>query len=1193
MTRIGAYAVLGIGLALIVTATVIPCHAEERPLVAWSFDDRPTPPTTVSVSSGDRVIPITSSAAVGRAAGVHGWGLHLEGRHQLQVDVGPALGDISTLTLAAWVKPERFDRHNEIFRQECPRRMLFSFQENGSILSLGLNIDGYVECDAPVDPQLLLDGTWHHSAATYDGLLMRVYLDGHLIAERSRPGAIQTQPDAPAFVGSSRGQGEFFQGNIDELAIYANPLSGKRIAQMYKAGIAELVLRTAEAKEQLHAIFNLEPTFAETLANARANARSEGVAPRNDLAGMFNSLLRSSFPEDFADFTRFAGNTPSNYLAAPGADFMRPAFGRLVELLTEYRPITESQWKSQTPDELAEWEEIDRLVSRYESLFNRGSGDATGRERIELLLDLGRRVRFRPEVSEAVAPYVTPETPPAPELTPAEGRAAIEADWLHQADGRPTAERVAGEIGWARELAERIAALRGDRPELSPQLARLSELEKQLAAAATDEQVQTLYLAVRAVKRRIMLENPVVDFSQVLLVDMPLPQGKEWRHETRHRLGYMAVPGGRLTVLDGLAPDAAARQLAPTAPLHGSFWRADLSFDARRVLFCFKPHNDKAFHLYEINVDGTGLKQLTDGPYDDLDPIYLPDGRHILFSTTRGHTYVRCMPPTNAYVLARCERSGENIYLVSRNNEPDYLPSVMDDGRVVYTRWEYTDKPLWRAQGLWAMNPDGTQVNTLWGNQSVWPDLMKDARCIPGSTRIMFTGSAHHNWFAGSVGIVDPAAGFNFPIGLTKVTADVDWPESGNGPVDPVESHRYHTSGQYTAYYSPYPLSESDFLVSAERNGKFVLYLMDTDGNRELIYQGHDNVLHAMPIRPRRKPPAIVDRVAWPKPESREKPADGVLFSSNVYAGVPSAMRGKARYLRVLNIQPKTYTYWHKRPYLSTGPVVSAVQSEGVKRVLGTIPIEADGSVAFHAPAGMALHFQLLDEKYRALQTMRSFTGVMPGEERGCTGCHEKHSRTPEISSSHTTALSDRPHSITPPPWSDDTVSYARYVRPMLDEYCAGCHEGDGEARDVLDLTYRPGRLDFDECYWLLTGNPSWGRPYEAPAVLPPGWGIAGMLMVEGYDKLDPAGYRTPEPMTALSYRSRLVELASSGEHYDVKVDPISLRRLIVWIDAMCPYRGEEEVREIPDPEFQGVDWLSIRPLIRSAPKIVRPGPVD
>jgi len=592
-----------------------------------------------------------------------------------------------------------------------------------------------------------------------------------------------------------------------------------------------------------------------------------------------------------------------------------------------------------------------------------------------------------------------------------------------------------------------------------------------------------------------------------------------------------------------------------------------------------------------MNVDGTGLVQLTDGIYDDLDPIYLPDGR-ILFSTTRGHTYVRCMPPTNAFVLARCESDGRNIYLISANNEPDYLPSVMDDGRVIYTRWEYTDKPLWRAQGLWTVNPDGTQVNTFWGNQTVWPDLLKDARNIPGSRRVMFTGSAHHDWFAGSVGIIDPDRGYNFPDGLTKVTADVVWPESGNGPVDPGESADYHSSGRYRGYYSPYPLSERDFLVSAERNGKFVLYLMDVDGNRELVYEGVHNIFHAQPLRPRRKPPVIIDRVVWPTREQRLNPEEGVLYSGNVYQGAPAELKAKAKYLRVLNIDHKTYTYWYKRPYLSTGPVVSIVQSEGIKRILGTVPIEADGSVAFRVPSGTPLHFQLLDEEYRALQTMRSFANVMPGERRGCLGCHESHSRAPTIEGPYQ-ALRHTPRTITPPPWPDTTVSYPRYVQPVLDRYCGKCHEGQGEAVKTLDLTPRPGFLDFAEPYFVLTGRPSWGKPYVVPETQIPGFGIANVLMVEGYGTTDPAAYRTPKPMTYLSYKSRLIELCTSGKHYDVKVDEVSRQRLIAWIDAMCPYCGEEEIRAIPDPQFQGVDWLSIRPRIHSAPRIVRPGPVD
>ena len=206
-----------------------------------------------------------------------------------------------------------------------------------------------------------------------------------------------------------------------------------------------------------------------------------------------------------------------------------------------------------------------------------------------------------------------------------------------------------------------------------------------------------------------------------------------------------------------------------------------------------------------------------------------------------------------------------------------------------------------------------------------------------------------------------------------------------------------------------------------------------------------------------------------------------MIFSGNVYQNAPPQLRGKAKYLRVLHIDPKTYTYWYKRPYISTGPVVSAVQSEGVKRVLGTVPIEADGSVAFHAPPGMALHFQLLDENGRALQTMRSFVGVMPGEQRGCLGCHESHSRAPQYEGRRASRWRRTRAPITPPPWSDTTVSYPRYVQPVLDKYCGKCHQGDGEGMKALDLTSRPGFLGFAEPYHVLIGRPSWGTPYQRP----------------------------------------------------------------------------------------------------------------
>ena len=1083
-------------------------HRIDKPLVAqWHFDQ---PNTAKSLDSSDNANHAVSKQGTGirRVPGLFGDALRLSGNHMLHVPGRPDFGKLKRISFSAWTRPTRWDGYNEIFRKEDGnRRVLFSFQENGRILSLGLNIGGYIECDAPIDLATLMDGRWHHCAATFDGQVMRVYLDGRQIGSRTRRGDIVAGGTAPGCIGSSNGH-ECFQGSMDDLRIYSAALTADEVVQVYRSGGG--VLREVDRRYETE---------------------------------------------------------------------------RLIELLVEFMPLTDAQWARQSPVDRKKWQQVKAIREEYKQLKKLGD-DAKPETWAALLLQAEKHknlIQERPRQHEAVAPYIEPTTPETRDLSRGEARDALERDWMHQASNRPSPTNIRNEIRYARQIAGRI------RVAVKDELAELDILEKKAAQQQGDG--RELYLRVRQVKRRIMFKNPVLDFDRVLLVDMPYPGGSEWRHETRHRLGYMAVPGARLLVLKGLSPGGKLKQLMPIEPLHGSFWRPDVSYDGKHVLFCFKPHNEKSFHLYEIHADGTHLRQLTDSVYDDLDPIYLPDGKHILFSTSRGHTYVRCMPPTNAYVLGRCDTDGNNIYLISRNNEPDYLPSVMNDGRVIYTRWEYTDKPLWRAQGLWTVNPDGTQVNVFWGNQSVWPDLLKDARSIPNSNRIMFTGSAHHDWFSGSIGIIDSAKGFNFPNGVTKVTAEMPWPESGNGPVDPIESPNYHASGKYDGYYSPYPIGPADFLVSANRGGKFILYLMDVDGNRELIYEGHHNILHAMPLKPRMVPPVRPDGVIWPTGKQRDKPKDGIIFSNNVYDGVADALRDKARFLRVLTIDAKTYTYWYKRPYISTGPVVSGVQSEGVKRILGTVPIEKDGSLSFFAPSGIPLHFQLLDEQYRALQTMRSFTGVMPGERRGCVGCHESRSSTPQ---SYTrVALARHPTRITPPPWGEDTVSFERYVRPVLKRYCSECHEGDGDATKTLDLSARPGKLGFDQTYWLLTGNPTWGKPYRQPANAPPGFGIAGMLMVEGYDTRDPVAYQTPKPMTRLSYKSPLIDLASSGKHYKVKVDALSLRKLIAWVDTMCPYRGDEEVRQINDPKFQGVDWLSIKPRIKTAPRVIRPGPVD
>ena len=1167
-------------------------------LAHWTFDEAGGADCADASGHGYRA-SCAAPAKLARIPGVFGNALDLTGSYSLSIPGGPEFSGISQLSFSAWVKPSVFDQYNEIFRKEDgDRRVLFSFQERGTVLSLGLNIGSYVECDAPIKPEQVRDGQWHHCAATFDGDTMRVYLDGKEIGSLKRPGAITAGGAAPGCIGSVN-NGECFQGAMDDLRIYREALPPAIITALATRDLAaETRFREQQAKlsqavtEQLARFIVSGRSFAATLATAKqamAEPRSNNTPPlAGSLEAAVYALLAKTFPEETKEFSRLTHCGIVEYLTEADDSVCVSALERLLGPMTESMPLTEEQWRQRPAADRTKWEPVSALNSAFNALLKQGDAARCSPEWVELLLRTakayGPTVEQRPG-NETPAPWVAPSTPETRTLTAEEARKMMERDWLHQAGGTAAPGWIKAEIGWARDIAARIKA------DSAAELLELTELEPQ--AARLQQPDEALYFRVREIKRRIMLKNPAVDFDSVLFVDMPFPQGSEWAHETRHRLGYMAVPGARLLVLRGLSPAGELKQLMPQLPLHGAFWRPDVSYDGKKVLFCFHPHNEKSFHLYEIGVDGKGLRQLTSGPYDDLDPVYLPDGKHLLFSSSRGNTYVRCMPPTNAFVLTRCDNDGKNIYLISSNNEPDYLPSVMDDGRVIYTRWEYTDKPLWRAQKLWTVNPDGTANSMFWGNQSVWPDVMKDARSIPGSQRVMFTGCAHHNWFEGSVGIIDQKKGYNFPDGITKVTADVGWPEVGNGPVDPVESPKYHPSGAYGAYDSPYPLGEKDFLVSANRGGRFLLYLMDVDGNRELIYEGYSNIFHAIPVKARPLPRLIPDVVEWPAPADRLTPQGGVLFSYSVYQGVPEQLVGKARFLRILTIDPKTYTYWDHRPYLSTGPVVSGVQSEGVKRVLGTVPIQQDGSVSFQAPPDVPLHFQLLDGQYRALQTMRSFTSVMPGERRGCIGCHEVSVSAPPAGGPPPIALTREPVAITPPPWGKDTVSFARYVRPLLDRYCVECHQKDAKAKAKVDLTAKPGNLGWDQTYWLFTGNPTWGAPYNRPENPPAGFGIADMLMVEGYDTRDPQAYRTPPPMTKLSYKSRLVDLVSSGKHYEVKVDEISRQKLIAWVDAMCPYMGDEEVRQIDDPVFPGIDWLSVRPRIKTAPHIIRPGPVD
>ena len=323
--------------------------------------------------------------------------------------------------------------------------------------------------------------------------------------------------------------------------------------------------------------------------------------------------LAERFPEGVSLLRQTTGRAPIDYLLEVSPERLREDAERAVALRLEYAPLTESQWAHTPAAEAEEWRSALKLRDRLDDLV--AAADPTDPGWLALILECGAAIDFRPVVAEAVAPYVEPSTPETRDLTPSEAREALERDWLHQADGNPSPERIRQEIGWASELAARIESAHGD-VDFADERAELAELAR--TVDGLEEPSADLYFRVREVKRRIALANPVVDFDSVLFVDMPYPQGSEWPHETRHRLGYMAVPGARLMVLK----DSGEGHLRNSC-LRGRSTGAsggDSLLGCPEVLFCFKPHNEKSFHLYEIRSMAASRARSPKGPMTTSTP---------------------------------------------------------------------------------------------------------------------------------------------------------------------------------------------------------------------------------------------------------------------------------------------------------------------------------------------------------------------------------------------------------------------------------------------------------------------------------------------------------------------------------------------------------------------------------------------
>jgi hypothetical protein len=560
------------------------------------------------------------------------------------------------------------------------------------------------------------------------------------------------------------------------------------------------------------------------------------------------------------------------------------------------------------------------------------------------------------------------------------------------------------------------------------------------------------------------------------------------------------------------APDGIARDL-------------DVRFDGKKVLFSLRHDREDDYHIYEMNADGTGLEQLTFGSaLSDIDPLYLPDGR-LLFTSTREPKFCMC----NRHIMGNLftmESDGANIQQIGHSTLHEGHASLLPDGRVIYDRWEYIDRNFGDAQGVWSVNPDGTDHAIFWGNNTNSPGGVLDARAIPGTRRFIANFSSCHDRPWGALAIVDPVLGLDGRGPVLRT-----WPADA---IELVGKGNYDTFKRVKPKYEdPYPLSEKYFLCSrmtgqGEETG---IYLLDLFGNEILVHAEASGCFDPMPLASRPTPPAIPSRVDLTKKE-------GYFYVANVYAGagMEGVEPGTTKYLRVVESPEKRY--W-TRPAWDGG---TGQQAPGMawndfnnKRILGTVPVESDGSVFFSVPADTFVYFQLLDERGMMIQSMRSGTIVRPGETAGCAGCHSG-SRTTIPNYAPSVALRRGPRTLAP--WYGPTrlFSYTAEVQPAFDKHCVSCHDYGKEAGRKLNLAADLG-IVFNTSYVELRRK--------------------------GYVRVIGAGpYRTQAPGSWGSRTSPLTKVLLEGHgkpalDKEVHLDPESFDRIVTWIDINAPYYSD------------------------------------
>lgn len=696
----------------------------------------------------------------------------------------------------------------------------------------------------------------------------------------------------------------------------------------------------------------------------------------------------------------------------------------------------------------------------------------------------------------------------------------VEQDWRRWDGLQPGATDYQAAARQALKLAQDTSRLIGS----ADYDRRVAELAQRAAEPNADR--RSLWRDARWLRRKALLARPELSFEQLLINERP---PTTYSHMDDQYLGRHSRPGPGLCLLDDWRTNPQRTVLLADKLPVGSTLHPELSYDGRKVIFSFcdhaPPQGERTFLLYEAELATRELRQLTFDPdqpgdplrervrVEDFDPVYLPEGGFV-FISTRNRGFGRCHGGryVPSYVLFRANADGGEMREISYNEANEWDPVVLPSGQLLYSRWDYINRHDTIFQSLWTTRPDGTATAHYYGNYTRNPCMIAEGRPIPGTDKVIATATAHHSFTAGSLIILDPKRGQDGDAPLTRLTPEASFPETEGWPD--------------VSYASPYPLSE-DLVLAAfspyrhvhqgevQRVEAYGIYLVDSAGGRELIYRDPEmSSFTPLPVRAEPAPPALPSMV---DPGQQT----GVFFIHNVYDSTEELEPGSVKRLRVVQI--------YKQPTARV-PRRSRVDNEIVKGVLGTVPVNPDGSVAFRAPAETPMLFQLLDEHDTSVFSMRSLVYLQRGETQSCAGCHESRARAAGPRPSAMPPVAE----IRPPPGPhyDGGFSFARTVQPVLDRRCISCHGLDGKAGDV-NLLGEPTH-DFNVAYETLTG--------------PGGWVALAHRNSETWSSR-PGDYGAEAGQLAGFLR---------GSHRDVaKLQPDEFQRIAEWLDLNGQYYGD------------------------------------